>query len=117
METEFGTVLKDWRGQRRMSQLDLGLSSNVSARHISFLETGRAKPSRSMVLQLCETLEVPRAARNMLLNAAGFAPAYRRRDLDERQEGDALRQRDRHRHVWVGGDMAHLPHTFVGGDE
>ncbi len=82
MDTSFGTALKEWRGQRRMSQLDLGLSSNVSARHISFLETGRANPSRSMVLQLCETLEVPRAARNVLLNAAGYAPAYQNRDLD-----------------------------------
>ena len=82
MDTSFGAVLKEWRGQRRMSQLDLGLSSNVSARHISFLETGRAKPSRSMVLQLCETLEMPRNARNSLLNAAGYAPAYRSRDLD-----------------------------------
>ncbi len=83
MDTSFGTALKEWRGQRRMSQLDLGLSSNVSARHISFLETGRAKPSRSMVMQLCETLSVPRSARNTLLNAAGFAPAYRSRDLNE----------------------------------
>lgn len=81
MDSSFGAVLKEWRGQRRMSQLDLGLSSNVSARHISFLETGRAQPSRSMVLQLCETLEIPRTARNVLLNAAGYAPAYRRRDL------------------------------------
>lgn len=82
-ESPFGALLKDWRGQRRMSQLDLGLAANVSARHISFLETGRARPSRSMVLQLTESLEVPRAARNALLNAAGFSPAYRSRDLDE----------------------------------
>ncbi len=83
MDTQFGTVLKEWRAQRRMSQLDLGLSSNVSARHISFLETGRAKPSRAMVLQLCETLSVPRATRNVLLNAAGFSAAYRNRSLDQ----------------------------------
>lgn len=83
MDTSFGTALKEWRGQRRLSQLDLGLNSNVSARHISFLETGRAKPSRAMVLQLCETLSVPRTARNALLNAAGFAAAYRSRDLNE----------------------------------
>ncbi len=83
MDTNFGAALKEWRGQRRMSQLDLGLMSNVSARHISFLETGRARPSRAMVLQLCETLSVPRTARNVLLNAAGFAPAYRSRDLNE----------------------------------
>lgn len=83
METTFGMMLKDWRRQRRMSQLDLGLTANVSARHISFLETGRAKPSRTMVLQLCEVLETPRATRNSLLNAAGFAPAYRSRKLDQ----------------------------------
>ena len=82
MDQTFGTILRDWRSQRRMSQLDLGLAANVSARHISFLETGRAKPSRPMVIQLSETLEVPRNARNALLNAAGFASAYRSRGLD-----------------------------------
>ena len=82
MDSTFGGVLKDWRAQRRMSQLDLALAADVSARHISFLETGRAKPSRSMILRLSETLEMPRGARNTLLNAAGFAPAYRTRDLD-----------------------------------
>ena len=82
VESPFGALLKDWRGQRRMSQLDLGLAANVSARHISFLETGRARPSRSMVILLTESLEVPRTARNRLLNAAGFSPAYRTRDLE-----------------------------------
>ena len=57
MSEPFGTLLKSWRGQRRMSQLELGLAANVSARHISFLETGRAKPSKSMVLILSETAE------------------------------------------------------------
>ncbi|TQV70659.1 helix-turn-helix transcriptional regulator [Denitrobaculum tricleocarpae] len=83
MDQSFGTMLRDWRTQRRLSQLALGLDANVSARHISFLETGRAKPSRAMVLQLCEVLDAPRGTRNSLLNAAGFAPAYRRRDLNE----------------------------------
>lgn len=81
MDSSFGALLKDWRAHRRVSQFDLGLAARVSARHISFLETGRSKPSRSMVIQLSETLAVPRAARNALLNAAGFAPAYRSRDL------------------------------------
>lgn len=81
MDQVFGTLLKDWRILRRMSQLDLGLAANVSARHISFLETGRARPSRPMVVQLSDTLEVPRSARNTLLNAAGFSPAYQARDL------------------------------------
>jgi transcriptional regulator with XRE-family HTH domain len=83
MESNFGNVLKEWRCVRRMSQLDLGLAANVSARHISFLETGRAAPSRSMVMQLSETMQVPRAARNTLLKAAGYAEAYRNRSLDE----------------------------------
>lgn len=82
MTGTFGGVLKDWRGRRRISQLDLGLAANVSARHISFLETGRARPSKSMVMQLSETLDMPRADRNVLLNAAGFSPAYRARGLD-----------------------------------
>ena len=81
MSVEFGTVLKSWRHERRMSQLDLGLTADVSARHISFLETGRSRPSRDMVLRLCEHLEVPLAARNRLLTAAGLAPAYAGRDL------------------------------------
>ncbi len=83
MDSMFGAQLKDWRNRRRMSQLDLGLAANVSSRHISFLETGRSRPSQSMVLQLCECLEVPRLGRNTLLTAAGFAQAYRRRALDE----------------------------------
>jgi transcriptional regulator with XRE-family HTH domain len=82
MDTGFGDLLKQWRTDRRMSQLDLGLESNVSARHISFLETGRARPSRAMVLQLSETMQVPRLARNALLTAAGFAEIYRHRDLN-----------------------------------
>ena len=82
MSESFGVMLKNWRGQRRLSQLELGLAANVSARHISFLETGRARPSRTMVLALSETLEVPRTKRNALLNAAGFAQAYSARSLD-----------------------------------
>lgn len=82
MDVQFGHVLKEWRGRRRMSQLDLGLTANVSARHVAFLETGRSRPSREMVIQLAEALEIPRPARNTMLNAAGFAPAYRTRALD-----------------------------------
>ncbi|WP_419909066.1 helix-turn-helix domain-containing protein [Hoeflea sp.] len=83
MHNTFGDTLKEWRGRRRMSQLDLGLAANVSARHISFLETGRSRPSRSMVRLLSESLEMPHGARNAFLGAAGFAPAYRKRDLDD----------------------------------
>ncbi len=77
--------LKDWRNRRRMSQMDLGLHANVSTRHIAFLETGRSKPSKEMVLQLSEALMVPRADRNALLNAAGFAPAYQRKAMDDEE--------------------------------
>lgn len=83
MDSNFGTLLKDWRGRRRISQLDLSLSADVSARHIAFLETGRSKPSRGMVVQLSEALMVPRADRNALLNAAGFSALYRRREFSD----------------------------------
>ncbi|MGY2127738.1 helix-turn-helix domain-containing protein [Blastococcus sp. SYSU DS0617] len=78
-----GELLRRWRQRRRLSQLDLAGEAGVSARHLSFVETGRARPSREMVLRLAEHLEVPLGARNELLAAAGFAPAYRRRDLGD----------------------------------
>lgn len=87
MTTQFGDLLRHWREARKLSQLDLGLSANVSARHISFLETGRARPSRAMVLNLGGVLDVPRGSRNMMLNAAGFAPSYRTRAMDEAEMG------------------------------
>ena len=87
MTTQFGDLLKHWREARKLSQLDLGLRANVSARHISFLETGRARPSRTMVLNLGGVLEVPRGSRNMMLNAAGFAPSFRARAMDEAEMG------------------------------
>ncbi len=77
-----GTLLKDWRRRRRMSQLDLALEAGVSARHLSFLETGRSKPSREMVLHLAEELDVPLRDRNQLLLAAGYAPHYAERTID-----------------------------------
>jgi len=91
MSGSFGTLMRHWRNERRMSQLDLALAADVSARHISFLETGRARPSRKMVVALSETLDVPRATRNVLLTAAGFAQAYRARDLDD-DDMTAVRQ-------------------------
>lgn len=78
----FGAALKEWRARRRLSQLDLGLAANVSARHIAFLETGRSRPSRTMAMQLGEALEMPRAERNRLLEAAGFRAAWSARPLD-----------------------------------
>lgn len=73
---DFGRILKEWRSIRRMSQLDLALSADVSSRHISFLETGRASASREMVLRLGEELQMPLGMRNQLLLSAGLAPAY-----------------------------------------
>jgi len=81
----FPPLLKDWRRRRRLSQLDLSLATGVSQRHVSFLESGRAKPSRTMVLQLSEALDVPLRERNDWLLAAGFAPAFRARQLDDPQ--------------------------------
>ena len=78
-----GVLLRDWRLRRRLSQLDLSSRTGVSSRHLSFLETGRARPSREMVLHLAEELEVPLRARNGLLLAAGVAPAYAERSLDD----------------------------------
>lgn len=83
MATQFGNLLKEWRETRKFSQMDLGLSANISSRHISFLETGRARPSRSMVLHLGTVLDIPRGSRNAMLHAAGFAPAYRSREIGD----------------------------------
>jgi transcriptional regulator with XRE-family HTH domain len=77
----FGTLLKQWRDRRNFSQLDLAFTSQVSQRHISFLESGRAKPSQEMVLQLATVLEVPLRHQNLLLSAAGFAPIHTETDL------------------------------------
>lgn len=79
----FGEHLRFWRQRRRMSQLDLAHEAEVSARHLSFVETGRSAPSREMVLRLAERLEVPLRERNALLVSAGFAPMYRERALDD----------------------------------
>jgi transcriptional regulator with XRE-family HTH domain len=76
-------MLRQWRSERRISQLDLALQAEVSTRHLSFIETGRAKPSRQMVLLLSSALEVPLRERNTLLLAAGYAPAYRETSLDD----------------------------------
>ncbi|WP_219462146.1 helix-turn-helix domain-containing protein [Nonomuraea rhizosphaerae] len=80
-EESFGDLLRSWRQRRRVSQLDLAIEADVSARHISFLETGRARPSREMVMKLSEELEVPLRHRNRLLVAAGFAPVFPEREV------------------------------------
>ena len=81
-DLRIGPLLRDWRQRRRLSQLDLALEAGVSARHLSFVETGRSRPSAEMVLHLAEQLDVPLRDRNALLLAAGFAPAYAERPLD-----------------------------------
>ena len=77
-----GGLIRQWRERRRLSQLTLALDAEISARHLSFLETGRANPSRDMVLLLARVLEVPPRGRNELLLAAGYAPVYHERGLD-----------------------------------
>jgi transcriptional regulator with XRE-family HTH domain len=78
-----GDHLRTWRQRRRMSQLDLACEADISTRHVSFLETGRSRPSREMVLHLAERLDVPLRERNVLLVAAGFAPVFSERRLDD----------------------------------
>ncbi|WP_277790266.1 helix-turn-helix domain-containing protein [Dyella jiangningensis] len=76
-----GDLLREWRRHRRLSQLDLASGAEISTRHLSFMESGRAQPSRDMIVRLAEYLEIPLRERNQLLVAAGFAPAYRERAL------------------------------------
>jgi transcriptional regulator with XRE-family HTH domain len=80
-----GKLLQYWRNLRRKSQLDLALDADISQRHLSFLESGRSKPSREMIIILSNALEVPLRERNALLNAAGFAPLYRESDWDDKE--------------------------------
>lgn len=77
-----GALLRDWRRRRRLSQLDLASEAAVSARHLSFVETGRSRPSRELVLHLAEHLDVPLRHRNALLLAAGYAPHYPQTPLE-----------------------------------
>lgn len=81
-QSAFGRLLREWRARRRVSQLDLAVEAGVSSRHVSFIETGRAQPSREMVLMLARVLDVPLRDRNDLLMAAGYAAMYCATDLD-----------------------------------
>jgi transcriptional regulator with XRE-family HTH domain len=85
-----GGLLQRWRKTRRLSQLDLALESGISARHLSFVETGRTRPSRDMVLRLCGALSVPLRERNAMLLAAGFAPVYRETALDAPEMAEVM---------------------------
>jgi transcriptional regulator with XRE-family HTH domain len=89
-----GQLIKQWRERRRLSQLTLAVDAEISTRHLSFIETGRAQPSRDMVLLLARALEVPPRARNDLLTAAGYAPVYRETALDAPEMGDVRRALD-----------------------
>jgi transcriptional regulator with XRE-family HTH domain len=122
-----GELLRGWRQRRRLSQLGLACEAEISTRHLSFVETGRAAPSREMVLRLAEHLEVPARDRNMLLVAAGYAPMFPARPMDDPALGSAraaidfiLAQQlplpafalDRHWNV-VASNRA-LPELYVG---
>jgi transcriptional regulator with XRE-family HTH domain len=90
-----GELLREWRERRRLSQLDLSIRADISTRHLSFVETGRSRPTPTMILRLTEQLEVPLRERNTLLLAGGYAPAYPQHELDEPELDEvcaALRQ-------------------------
>jgi transcriptional regulator with XRE-family HTH domain len=90
-----GALLREWRERRRLSQLDLSIRAEISTRHLSFVETGRSRPTPTMILRLTEQLEVPLRERNALLLAGGYAPAYPQHGLDEPELNEirsALRQ-------------------------
>src|SRR5438034_7098814 len=90
-----GELLREWRERRRLSQLDLAIQADISARHLSFVETGRSRPTASMIVRLTEQLGVPLRERNTLLLAGGYAPAYPEHGLDAPQLANvraALRQ-------------------------
>ena len=87
MAKTVGPVLRDWRERRRVTQLELALDARVSTRHLSFVETGRSHPGRDMLLRVLEQLEVPFRERNEILLAAGHAPAFAERALEDPELG------------------------------
>ncbi|HJS40845.1 MAG TPA: helix-turn-helix transcriptional regulator [Sphingomicrobium sp.] len=89
-----GHQIREWRQVRRRSQMDLALDAEISTRHLSFIETGRSRPSRDMVLRIADHLEVPLRERNAMLIAAGFAPVYGERSLDDPELAAARRAID-----------------------
>lgn len=93
--SEFGSILRHWRESCRLSQLDLALQADISSKHVSFLETGRNRPSREMIVRLANALDLPLRDRNLMLSAAGFAAAYSENPLDSQaldQVDEALRR-------------------------
>jgi transcriptional regulator with XRE-family HTH domain len=107
--TPVGGLLRTWRERRRLSQLELAGAADVSARHISFLETGRSVPSRAMLLRLSERLQIPLRERNALLLSAGYAPMYAERRLDD----PALQQARRAVELVIAG---HAPYPALAVD-
>lgn len=89
VQDQFGALLKQWRNHRRLSQLELSSEAGVSTRHLSFVETGRAQPSRGMVLKIAEHLDIPLRERNRMLLAAGLAPIYPENNLDSAELAEA----------------------------
>jgi transcriptional regulator with XRE-family HTH domain len=125
----FGEHLRHWRTHRRLSQQDLAGEADISTRHLSFVETGKSSPSREMVLRLAERLDVPLRERNAMLVAAGFAPMYRERPLDDPQLAPARAAVDLilkahepnpalavDRHWNLVGANAMIPHLMAGAD-
>jgi transcriptional regulator with XRE-family HTH domain len=106
MSTELAAALRTWRNRRRVSQLELAARAGTTQRHVSFIESGRSTPGRAMIIRLAESLEVPIRERNTLLLAAGFAPAYPQRDLDDPQLAPVRAALDRILH-------GHLPFPAV----
>src|SRR4051812_23946304 len=104
-----GRLLRSWRDARRLSQMELSLEAEVSTRHLSFVETGRAQPSRELIVRLAEHLDVPLRERNELLLAAGYAPVYPVSDLDDERMSSV---RDAVRRVLAG----HQPYPAPLGD-
>ncbi|KMK64691.1 helix-turn-helix domain-containing protein [Puniceibacterium sp. IMCC21224] len=105
----FGGLLRQWRQRRRLSQLGLAVEAEISQRHLSFLESGRSHPSRDMVMQLIKCLEVPLRERNVILNAAGYAPHFPQHPLDAPELSVA---RDAIERILHG----HLPHPAMAVD-
>src|SRR5215472_10701213 len=94
LSTAVGSLLREWRQRRHLSQLALACEAEISARHLSFLETGRSTPSREMILHLAEQLKIPLRERNVLLVAGGYAPVFPERRLDGPELGAARRAID-----------------------
>jgi len=112
-----GALLREWRQRRKLSQLALALAANVSQRHLSFVESGRTQPSREMVLRLTTRLELPLRERNRLLLAAGFAPLYPERPLDDPALGAARGDRARADGPRALPGARHRPPLDAGGGE